>query len=251
LKAASILAGAALSVEEARAAPAYPVVELRQYTLHEGKRDVLIDLFERNFIEPQEAEGMKIIGTFRDLDHPNRFVWLRGFTDMKKRVSGLTNFYGGPVWKGHREAANATMIDSDNVLLLHAPSDAAGFEPMARRPELREARPRGLIIATIYPLRSSPEEARELFEDKVKPRLSTAGVHVLAWFIPETAANNFPRLPVREGERVLVWFARFEDEADRLAHLNVVSSATKALDPLVEGEPQVLRLQPTERSELR
>src|SRR4029453_1418402 len=42
----------------------FPIVELRQYTLHEGRRDVLIDLFEREFIEPQEGQGMKVIGTF-------------------------------------------------------------------------------------------------------------------------------------------------------------------------------------------
>ena len=37
-----------------------PVVELRQYTLHPGQRDVLIDLFDREFVESQEALGMKI-----------------------------------------------------------------------------------------------------------------------------------------------------------------------------------------------
>src|SRR5437762_8078427 len=93
------------------------VVELRQYTLHPGKRNVLIDLFDREFVESQEVLGMKIIGQFRDLDNPNRFVWLRGFHDMPSRAQALNNFYGGPVWKAHREAANATMIDSDNVLL--------------------------------------------------------------------------------------------------------------------------------------
>src|SRR6266478_8831760 len=55
------------------------IVELRQYTLHPGQRDVLIDLFDREFVESQEALGMKIIGQFRNLDNPNRFVWLRGF----------------------------------------------------------------------------------------------------------------------------------------------------------------------------
>ena len=34
-----------------------PIVELRQYTLHPGKRDVLIDLFDREFVESQEASG--------------------------------------------------------------------------------------------------------------------------------------------------------------------------------------------------
>src|SRR5262245_44648801 len=56
-----------------------PIVELRQYTLHPGQRDVLIDLFDREFVESQEALGIKVIGQFRDLDNPNRFVLLRGF----------------------------------------------------------------------------------------------------------------------------------------------------------------------------
>jgi len=36
----------------------YPVVELRQYTLRPGQRDVLIDLFDRNLVESQETAGM-------------------------------------------------------------------------------------------------------------------------------------------------------------------------------------------------
>ncbi len=103
------------------------IVELRQYTLHPGQRDVLIDLFDREFVESQEALGMKIIGQFWDLGNPNRFVWLRGFRDMPSRAQALKDFYGGPVGKAHREAANATMIDSDNVLLLHPATATSGF----------------------------------------------------------------------------------------------------------------------------
>jgi len=232
-------------------AGAFPILELRQYTLHDGKRDTLIDLFEREFIEPQEVLGMKVMGTFRDLDRPNRFVWLRGFTDMDRRLTGLSAFYGGPAWQEHREAANATMVDSDNVLLLHAPNASAAFKPSAARPGLGEKRPAGLIVATILYLRSSPVEAGQIFGAKVRPRLEKAGVPVLAWFLPETAANNFPRLPVRAGERTLVWFARFKDEADRSAHAKQVAAAQSDLAPLLERPPEVLRLAPTERSELR
>src|SRR3989440_11795062 len=85
-----------------------PVIELRQYTLHSGKRDVLIDLFDREFVESQEALGMKLIGQFRDLDNPNRFVWLRGFRDMPSRAQALTDFYGGPGWQGQRRAGDPT-----------------------------------------------------------------------------------------------------------------------------------------------
>ena len=59
----------------------YPVVEFRQYTLHPGRRDDLIGLFERELIEPQEAAGMALVGQFRDADNPDRFVWFSRFTD--------------------------------------------------------------------------------------------------------------------------------------------------------------------------
>jgi hypothetical protein len=56
------------------------------------------------------------LGAFRDVDDPDSFVWLRGFADMPARGEGLQAFYGGPVWAKHSDAANATIIDSDNVL---------------------------------------------------------------------------------------------------------------------------------------
>ena len=34
-----------------------PVLELRQYTLKPGMRDILIELFEREFVESQEASA--------------------------------------------------------------------------------------------------------------------------------------------------------------------------------------------------
>jgi len=94
------------------------VVELRRYTLHPGRRDELIELFEREFVEPQEAVGAHLFGLFRSRASPDEFVWLRGFRSMEARKEALEEFYSGPVWKEHRAAANATMIDSDNVLLL-------------------------------------------------------------------------------------------------------------------------------------
>jgi hypothetical protein len=111
-----------------------PIVELRQYTLHPGKRDELIDLFEAEFVETQESAGMRVIGTFRDLDDPDRFVWLRGFPTMESRADSLAAFYGGPVWHRHRDAANATMIDSDDVLLLRPATACAGCAPASERP---------------------------------------------------------------------------------------------------------------------
>src|SRR3979409_225487 len=110
-----------------------PVVELRQYTLKPGRRDVLIDIFERSFIEPQEAVGARILGHFRDLDAADRFVCLRGFRYMPSRKLALEAFYGGEVWGRHRDAANETMVDSDNVLLLRPARPGSGFQSGRQR----------------------------------------------------------------------------------------------------------------------
>jgi len=235
-----------------------PIVELRQYTLHPGKRDVLIDLFDREFVESQEALGMKVIGQFRDLDNPNRFVWLRGFRDMPSRAQALKDFYGGPVWKAHREAANATMIDSNNVLLLHPATPTSGFS-FGNRERLRmgsnEARSE-LIVATIYYFDAPMDAAfAEFFEKTVKPAVTGSGATVLAYFMTEHSENTFPALPVREGENVFVWFARFDDPAAYERHIAALSHSphwrdqiSKELANRLKRKAEILKLSPTTRS---
>ena len=105
------------------------VVELRRYTLKRGARETLVELFDRELIESQEALGMSILGTFRDLEDPDQFVWIRGFDDLASRAPALQVFYSGPVWKEHSAAANATMVDVDNVLLLR-PADRRAAEAL-------------------------------------------------------------------------------------------------------------------------
>ena len=234
-------------------------MELRQYALHVGKRDALIDLFDREFIESQEAVGIKVIGQFRDLDDPNRFVWLRGFPDMESRKTALTDFYTGPVWKAHREAANATMIDSDNVLLLRPAHAISGFKVRHQRPQAVANRKRtAIVVATIYYVETTAEEFGSFFERKLKPMLKQTGAGSLAYFTTESSANNFPRLPVREGENVFVWFSRFGDPEAHERFFNLWSQLPRIhpevsheLDRRLKGVPEVLNLSPTSRSLLR
>jgi hypothetical protein len=237
-----------------------PIFELRQYTLHPGKRDVLIDLFDREFVESQEATGMDIVGQFRDLDDPNRFVWFRGFRDMPSRARALEDFYGGPVWQKHREAANATMIDVRNVLLLHPARPGSGFEIKGDRPQVgTKQNSKGLVVGTIcYFDDPVTDDFVGFFEGKLKPLLIDAGASILASFVTDHSVNTFPRLPVREGENVFVWFSAFRDQAaydDYLtAVLNSMDSQTQVWDEFahrIKTKPEVLKLSPTARSRLR
>jgi quinol monooxygenase YgiN len=238
-----------------------PILELRQYTLHPGKRDAFIDLFERQFIESQEAVGARMIGQFRDLDDPNRFVWLRGFRDMPSRAQALQEFYGGSVWKTHREAANAAIVDSDNVLLLHPALPSSGFalDRAARPPIGASEIPKGLLIAKIYYLAAPAEnEFVEFLTNTVEPTLIQAGASVLAFFVTENSSNNFPILPVREEENVFVLFMRFESQGAYERYLASLSRSeewngkiSKEFTKHLKRPPEVLRLSPTARSQLR
>ena len=88
---------------------------------------MLIALFDGELIESQEAEGMMLLGQFRDLDDPDRFVWLRGFADLASRPGALSRFYSGGVWRAHSAAANATMVDVSDVLLLRPATAGPGW----------------------------------------------------------------------------------------------------------------------------
>ncbi len=235
------------------------VLELRQYTLHPGQRDVLISLFERELVESQEALGMRLVGQFRDADNPRRFVWLRGFADMASRREALAAFYGGAVWKAHRAAANATMQDSSNVLLLR-PVDEGFAAPRSPRPAVGAAAPAaGLIVVTLY-FRDGPvdEALLRLHAQEVGPLRRALGAQPLALLQTEPAENTFPALPVREGEHVLVAVERFESAAayrdftQRLAQSRRWrEQVLPALRRMARGAPQVLQLEPTARSVLR
>ena len=231
-----------------------PILELRQYTLHPGMRDVLIELFEREFIESQEALGMTLVGQFRDLDNPDRFVWLRGFPDMTTRAQALQEFYGGPIWKAHREAANATMIDSDNVLLLRPARPASGFsmERTERQPLGAIEKPRGLVVATICHLKDEiGYDFVDFFERKIQSKLTRNGTSLLAYFVTEKHPNTFPALPVREKVNVFVWFSNFPDETTHANSLDRTKSVANELMARLKGPPEILKLLPTPRSRLR
>jgi quinol monooxygenase YgiN len=220
------------------------IYELRRYTLHPGTRETLIELFEREFVETQESAGMDVVGHFRDLDAPDTFPWLRAFADMDSRRAALSAFYGGPVWKAHRDTANATLVDSDDVLLLRPAGH--GFQRSPRPPVGSASLPSSLYVATICHVDPDARGSfRAFFAERVAPVLAEGGAAPVACFESEHAVNTYPALPVRTGEEVFVWFARFERARDE----RVVE--VPALERYLTAAPRRLRLAPAARSALR
>lgn len=230
------------------------VVELRQYTLHPGARDTLIDLFDREFVETQDACGMSVLGQFRDLDRPDRFVWLRAFSDMESRAVALASFYEGPVWASHRDAANATMIDFDDVLLLRpCGAGALGSLDPRHRPSLSAATsPASDFEALICPVEPDRlDDFAAWFGAEFAPALAAAGGEAVASLVTESSENTFPRLPVREGVSVFVTLMRMAGE-DGFERLQDVPAGAAVLAELARRTTATrLRLAPTGRSLLR
>ncbi|RVB71877.1 NIPSNAP family protein [Mesorhizobium sp. M6A.T.Cr.TU.014.01.1.1] len=238
---------------------ASPIVELRQYTLKPGRREALISIFDGHLIEGQETAGMTIIGQFRDLDRPNMFVWLRGFDGMEARKKALTAFYEGSVWAAWRDAANATMIDSDDVLLLKPAWPGAGFDltgsqrtalPAYEKPS-RDNRLSDIVVIKIHHLRPGAEvDFASRFETDAESVLAAPGARPLAAFVTEHAENSFPRLPVRSGENVFISVTGF-DSADAHARHEAALAAAPAWQALQSDQArptETLRLSPTSQS---
>lgn len=260
----------------------YPVVELRQYTLRPGQRDALIALFDREFVESQEAEGMTVVGQFRDLEQPDRFVWIRGFDDMPGRARALRGFYSSPAWKAHSAEANATMLDTDDVLLLRPATAHSGF-PAPDRPRppaghtaagsdgsagsagsagsdgsAGSAGQSRILVTLYFGDRPFSPSFAGFFDHHVRPVLTETGAAPLACLQTEYSENTFPALPVRTGEHVFAWLARFDRPADLSCHLRLLGesgpwrdSVLPALSAMLTRAPQQLQLAPTDRSWLR
>src|SRR5258708_38635766 len=234
------------------ATPEISVIELRQYTLRGGRREELINLFEREFIQSQETIGAHVLGIFRDLDDPDRFVWMRGFQGMPQRHAALQAFYTGPVWRANSRAANATMLDSANVLLLRPlPKSAGVLAP--QRPT-----PTGIVRICIHNLAEVPSQVfAEFFESTMRPIITEAGGTVLAALISETQPNDFPALPVREHESVFLWLTRFADAGGETNFAQLLARQSGLRDPGPESfspaplpQPPELPLSATPRSRL-
>jgi hypothetical protein len=89
------------------------------------------------------------------------------------------------------------------------------------------------------------------------PVLMETDALLLAYFVTEDSPNTYPRLPVREGVYVFVWFAGFQSRGEYEHHSAELARSTlwnqeisKYLKRRLIRKPEVLRLSPTPRSRL-
>ena len=228
------------------------VLEIRDYLLKPNRLEHFIDYFEEHFIASQEAVGMSILGQFRLIGEPDRFVWIRGFRDMETRFEALQNFYGGPVWAKYGPLANDMMLEWHNVHLLR-PAANLSLNNGVSAESLAAALANGTIsphtgnIAIDFYQVASPREKAEI---NILKAYHEEDIQIRGLFVAEMSENTFSRLPVYQVEDAFVVISAYESEADSEKRSIVVSQLAQngiALHPTIPS----LLLSPTLRSPLR
>ena len=174
--------------------------------------------------------------------HPpvNEFFSTLQGRSQEERKAALEAFYDGPTWQAHRDAANATMIDSDDVHLLRAIAPEGGLPAYARLPRLGERSTAIRYTLLLSELRYSEWVGQ--YHLWLRLFLRNAGADPVASFATLPAENTYRRLPV--------W-------TNRHVHLAVLKSAAPIprlpveLRTMLKSEPERIVVSPTARSRLR
>ncbi len=235
------------------------VLEVRNYRLKPDMLEHFIDYFEEALIPPQELTQMQVIGQFRVVDELNRFVWLRGFSDMNMRLTALKTFYGGPVWAKYGPRANEMMLEWHNVHLLR-PLDAAAdlmhgvnTEHIAREMAEGTISPNvGMIAIDFYQAQVGKREALiNAFQSLVMPAYKREAIQIRGLFVAEMSENAYTT-PVIQNEEEFVVITAYENEdtywENRDDLTQHISDTTRTF---LSAAPNSLLLSPTLRSPLR
>jgi hypothetical protein len=236
------------------AGPELGVIELRRYLIREGERDDFARYFDACFPEAFRQVGAVAVGQFRDRENPSGFTWLRGFRDMEARAGANAAFYYGPVWKEHREAVNARILDSDNVLLLCPLAPGRGPAVLPAVDPLNGTDAAGVAVAQIFAVAKGRVEEFSRAAEPAFASYRSAGAREAGVLVTLDAPNNFPQHPVREDGPYLVWLGLFESDAALESRFTPQARRwleTLAGTGLLRGAPEMVTLDPTGRSRLR
>lgn len=233
----------------------FQVIEFRRYTVKETQRQEFAEYFDTYFPEAFQQLGAMAFGEFTNRDNPQGFTWIRGFEDIESRATVNSAFYYGPVWKEHASRMNDRMIDSDNVLLLHPLSPEHELKILPAVDPVREKDgSKGIVAAQIFKIDKNHVDE---FVQQAKPIFNNyrnAGIREAGVLITLDVKNNFPQLPFREDGPYLVWIGILKDN-DMLQNQfqPLVKNSLQALTAktFLQGQPELIILEPTSRSRLR
>ncbi len=195
------------------------VLEIRNYLLKSNLADTFSQYFHSKFVAPMNELGGYTLGEFKISGVNDRFVWLRGFTNMKTRVKFLNDFYiNSTSWHEHGKEANEMMVNSDNVHLL---------KPVHKKAFLKTDKV--ITVVDFYICNSTLEKVIKLFDTEYILFLKTINVEDISLWVSEMTENDFPRLPVFQDKNLLVSISNYQDKNDYEAKQKAIDNMPERL----------------------
>jgi len=180
------------------------VLEIRNYLLKPDLTNKFSDYFHTKFVAPMNELGGYTLGEFKINSVNNRFVWFRGFADMKTRLKFLNDFYcNSATWKEYGKGANEMMINSDNVYLLR---------PLKKEVNSILLTDKIFTVVDFYICNGTLEKVINLFDTTYIPFLKNLKIEDITLWVSELTENDFPRLPVFQDKNLLVSIVHYQDE---------------------------------------
>jgi len=242
------------SMEHVKHLTDFEVIEFRRYIIKDGEREHFAQYFQSYFPEAIQQLGAIVFGQFLERKNHSLFTWIRGFKNMDARATINAALYYGPLWKEHRTTMNDLLIDSDNVLLLRPLNQERGVMVLpAVDPVYERSGAQGVLVAQIFAIKTN---SIETFAQQAEPTFAAyrgagreAGVLVTL-----DVPNNFPQLPIRTDGPYLVWLGILKDNQKlETQFVPLVEHSFRSLvtTGLLRGTPELIILDPTNRSRLR
>lgn len=198
------------------------VLELRNYLLKPKTLEAFGKYFNNHFVSPMNELGGYTLGQFKINEVNDRFVWFRGFADMKTRAKFLNDFYiTSPTWKEFGNGANNMMINSDNVYLLRPLTKGITTDLLNTY--------EGITVVNFYICNSTLDKVIDLFNKSYIPFLKTVNIENTTLWISEMQENDFSRLPVFQDKNLLVQITNYKNEEEFKAKQKLINQMTADL----------------------
>jgi hypothetical protein len=203
------------------------VLEIRNYLIKPNTADMFSHYFNTHFVAPMNKLGGYTLGQFKISGVNDRFVWFRGFTDMKTRLKFLNDFYiNSPTWKEFGKGANEMMINSDNVYLLRPLYKTINTGSLKTN--------KAITVIDFYVCNSTLDNVINLFNTLYIPFLKTLGIDDNTIWVSEMAENDFPRLPVFQDKNLLVSITNYKNKKEYQARQKQINAMNADLKKSIQ-----------------
>src|SRR5580692_55187 len=103
---------------KSRGEAAAMIIEMRTYRTKPGCREQFLEVFHEKTVPAHIEIGMKVLGPFLSVEHPETFFFMRGFPDLASREPMKARFYEGELWKSELENVLMPMLEKYEVVVV-------------------------------------------------------------------------------------------------------------------------------------